>query len=66
VVYSTRTDFPVGDLIAHCGEQLADFKIPRYVIVRHEPLPRMASGKIAKRQLRDEYPDIPERYEKVR
>jgi fatty-acyl-CoA synthase len=66
VVYSTDEDFSVGALITHCGEQLADFKIPRYVIVRQEPLPRMASGKIAKRQLRDEYPDIPEHYEKVR
>ncbi|NMO91607.1 class I adenylate-forming enzyme family protein [Actinomycetospora sp. TBRC 11914] len=66
VVYSSRTDLSVPDLIRHCGEQLADFKIPRYVIVRSEPLPRMASGKIAKRQLRDEYPDIPDHHEKVR
>jgi fatty-acyl-CoA synthase len=66
VVYSTRDDFPVEKLVAHCGEQLADFKVPRYVILRQEPLPRMASGKIAKRQLRDEYPDIPTNYEKVR
>lgn len=34
--------------------RLAAFQIPRYLHVSAEPLPRLASGKILKRQLRDE------------
>ncbi len=33
---------------------LAAFEVPRYLMQSHEPLPRIASGKILKRQLRDE------------
>lgn len=33
---------------------LAKFKIPKHIIVSPEPLPRIASGKIAKRALREE------------
>lgn len=35
-------------------EHLAAFEVPRYVHIVHEPLPRIASGKIFKRGLRDE------------
>lgn len=42
-------------VIEYCRENLADFKRPRRVVVADEPLPRMPSGKIAKRQLRDDY-----------
>jgi long-chain acyl-CoA synthetase len=38
-------------------EHLARFKIPKYITVSSEPLPRIASGKIAKRQLRQEAQD---------
>ncbi|WP_116997180.1 class I adenylate-forming enzyme family protein [Desertimonas flava] len=41
--------------------ELAVFKVPRYVVRSASPLPRMASGKIAKRQLREEYADLPQR-----
>ena len=34
--------------------RLARFKIPRYITISAEPLPRIASGKIYKRQLREE------------
>ena len=37
-------------------QHIARFKIPRYIEVVKEPLPRIASGKINKRQLRDEAP----------
>ncbi|HEX4302529.1 MAG TPA: class I adenylate-forming enzyme family protein [Rhizomicrobium sp.] len=33
---------------------LAAFEVPRYIVQSPEPLPRIASGKILKRQLRDE------------
>jgi long-chain acyl-CoA synthetase len=35
-------------------ENLAKFKVPKYIIVSPEPLPRIASGKIAKRVLRED------------
>ena len=53
-------------VIAHCETVLADYKIPRYVVVRDEPLPRLPSGKIAKRMIRDEYHDIAERFARSR
>jgi long-chain acyl-CoA synthetase len=36
------------------GEHLAKFEIPRYFRISPEPLPRTASGKILKRELRAE------------
>jgi acyl-CoA synthetase (AMP-forming)/AMP-acid ligase II len=48
---------PTGDLdlatvIAFCGERLADFKVPQYVSVSADPLPRNAGGKLLKARLR--------------
>lgn len=54
------------DVVQHCNRLLADYKVPRYVVVRDQPLPRQASGKIAKRDLRSEYADITSRYARVR
>jgi fatty-acyl-CoA synthase len=45
-------------LLAHCRENLADYKLPRYVVARDEPLPRGMSGKVLKRELREEYADV--------
>jgi acyl-CoA synthetase (AMP-forming)/AMP-acid ligase II len=44
----------VAAVIAHCRERLADFKVPQYVAVLSEPLPRNPGGKVLKAQLRDE------------
>ena len=44
----------VGELKHFLGEHLARFEIPRYVRVLTDPLPRTASGKILKRDLRAE------------
>jgi HIP---CoA ligase len=41
------------DVIGHCRERLANFKVPRQVEFRTE-LPRNAAGKVLKRQLREE------------
>ena len=38
---------------AHVAGHLARFKVPRYVWLEDEPLPRLAAGKIDKRALRD-------------
>ncbi len=42
-----------AELRAFLEPRLARFEIPRYIHVSTEPLPRIASGKIFKRQLRD-------------
>jgi acyl-CoA synthetase (AMP-forming)/AMP-acid ligase II len=39
----------------HVRQHLAAFKVPVRVIVRREPLPRNANGKVLKRQLKEEY-----------
>ncbi len=41
-----------GELKSFLRERLASFEIPRYFELRGEPLPRTASGKILKRELR--------------
>ena len=43
----------VGELQRFVGERLAKFKVPNVVTIVHEQLPRNASGKILKRDLRD-------------
>ena len=45
--------FAVEPMLAHLAERLADFKVPQYVALRGEPLPRNPGGKILKRHLRD-------------
>jgi fatty-acyl-CoA synthase len=56
----------VPELLDACRTRLADYKVPRYLVLRAEPLPRLPSGKISKRALRDEYPDISTQFAKVR
>lgn len=45
---------------------VADYKVPRYVVLRDDPLPRLPNGKISKVEIRNEYADLTERYAKVR
>lgn len=49
-----RSPLDAAELRAFLEPRLARFEIPRYVHFAAEPLPRIASGKILKRQLRDE------------
>jgi acyl-CoA synthetase (AMP-forming)/AMP-acid ligase II len=44
----------VAVVLEHCRKHLADFKIPQYVSVVTEALPRNAGGKLLKGQLRDQ------------
>jgi len=46
-----------GDLIAFCRSRLAGFKVPKYVVLVDE-LPKNASGKLLKRELRDRYASL--------
>lgn len=41
------------DLLAHCRKHLTDYKMPKVVEFRTEPLPKSNIGKILRRQLRD-------------
>jgi long-chain acyl-CoA synthetase len=43
-----------SDLQRFVAERLATFKVPAHVVFRDEPLPRTATGKVLKRDLRDE------------
>ena len=43
----------VGDLQRFLGERMAKFKVPTRVTIVRDQLPRNASGKILKRELRD-------------
>jgi long-chain acyl-CoA synthetase len=45
--------FSVDELTAFLGEHLAPFKVPTKIGIVNEQLPRNASGKILKRELRD-------------
>jgi acyl-CoA synthetase (AMP-forming)/AMP-acid ligase II len=44
----------VPAVLGYLSKQLADFKIPEYVVVRSDPLPRNPGGKLLKRRVRDE------------
>lgn len=44
-------------VLAACESELADYKLPRFLFVRDEPLPRNMSGKVLKRDLQVEYAD---------
>jgi acyl-CoA synthetase (AMP-forming)/AMP-acid ligase II len=54
VVVAERGQVDGAALRAHCAQRMAKYKIPRYLWLLHEPLPRNASGKFLKRQLRDD------------
>jgi len=65
VVYARRP-IDVPALIAHCNERLADYKVPRYVVVENEPMPRTATGKLSKPTMRERYKDAAETLPRVR
>ncbi|TAM69723.1 AMP-binding protein [Mycobacterium sp.] len=60
------TELDEATVVAHCERQLSDYKVPRYVVLRSEPLPRQPSGKIDKRAVREEYRDIGQRFARAR
>jgi acyl-CoA synthetase (AMP-forming)/AMP-acid ligase II len=48
------TTIDVRAVLAYLRERIADFKVPEYVVVRNDLLPRNPGGKLLKRRLRDE------------
>jgi acyl-CoA synthetase (AMP-forming)/AMP-acid ligase II len=55
IVLREGTELTTDDLTAFLADHLASFKIPAHVWFRAEQLPRIASGKIFKRQLKADY-----------
>ena len=52
VVRPESANLDALELIAFCTDQIADYKIPKTVEIRTEPLPKSGPGKILKRELR--------------
>jgi long-chain acyl-CoA synthetase len=42
------------ELVSFAQEHLADFKVPQFVVIRSEPLPRNPGGKVLKPSLREQ------------
>jgi acyl-CoA synthetase (AMP-forming)/AMP-acid ligase II len=53
VLFGGQSEVDVGAVLDYCRGQLADFKIPQYITVAAEALPRNAGGKLLKGQLRE-------------
>jgi long-chain acyl-CoA synthetase len=51
-VAARDADLTAADVRAFCGARLADYKVPEFVSIGTEPLPRNAAGKILKAALR--------------
>jgi fatty-acyl-CoA synthase len=49
-----------------CTGRLADYKLPRYLVVRDDPLPRNMSAKVQKRVLLDSYRELASTSEPIR
>jgi fatty-acyl-CoA synthase len=65
IIYSDK-NVDLKWIVEYCNAHLADFKVPRYIAVAKERLPRMSSGKIDRRRLKSEYADMSQRFPKLR
>ena len=54
IVPGAGADLDTSAIAAICREHLADYKRPRFIVFREQPLPRGMSGKVLKRDLRDQ------------
>ncbi|GLE50798.1 class I adenylate-forming enzyme family protein [Mycobacterium montefiorense] len=54
VLFGGAAQIDVPAVLEHCSGQLADYKLPQYVTVVSEALPRNAGGKLLKARLRGE------------
>lgn len=54
VIVPTGAGFDVPAVMGYLEQRLADFKIPQFVAVRTDPLPRNPGGKLVKRELREQ------------
>jgi acyl-CoA synthetase (AMP-forming)/AMP-acid ligase II len=54
IVPAAGAQLDIAAVVSHCRERLADFKVPQFIALREQPLPRNPGGKVLKAQLRDE------------
>jgi fatty-acyl-CoA synthase len=54
IVYAPQA-LDVEGLMGHCRRELSAYKLPRYIAYESEPLPRLATQKISKPDLRKKY-----------
>jgi len=50
-----RKPVATDELVAHCRSLIADYKIPKMIELRSDPLPKSAAGKLLKRELREPF-----------
>lgn len=55
-----------AEVVRHCETVLADYKVPRYVVIHDGPLPRLPNGKLDKPAIRAAYRDVAERFPRLR
>lgn len=65
-VYHGPKEVDVAALIKHCDINLANYKVPRYIVFSPEPLPRLATGKLSKPAVRKAYSGAHEQLQRVR
>jgi long-chain acyl-CoA synthetase len=53
LVPAAGAELDVDAVVEHCRARLADFKVPQFIAVREEPLPRNPGGKVLKGELRE-------------
>jgi acyl-CoA synthetase (AMP-forming)/AMP-acid ligase II len=54
IIPAAGEQIDVGAIVDYSRARLADFKVPQYIALREEPLPRNPGGKVLKNKLRDE------------
>ena len=65
IIHASRAIDP-AEIVAWCDARMADYKVPRYIVLEPQPLPRLATGKLAKRELKDRYANAAETLPRVR
>jgi fatty-acyl-CoA synthase len=58
IAYTNGAVLSPEAVLEACVATLADYKMPRYLVVAEQPLPRNMSGKILKRDLKLRYADL--------
>ncbi len=66
LVIHANQEIEIAALIEHFNEHLSDYKVPRYVALETELLPRLSGGKIDKTTLRKKYANAHEELPRVR
>lgn len=45
-VVTMTAGLTTADIVRHCNERMADYKVPRHILIADEPLPRLLGGKV--------------------